>query len=175
MIRPTAVLFLFLVCHGAVAAQVEFGIDGGFEIESFAEVDDNLTTFALPSDMFRLGFWASETVGVEFRTSLARQAQGDASATLLGLGAALRARLSAMDWDRAAPFLRGGAGLTYRDFDESDTQFYVTGGVGVDIPVAEPVAFRLEARYQRHFESDDMRASHTFAALIGLTVVVPSG
>jgi hypothetical protein len=64
-LRLVAVLFL---CPSASLAQVEFGVDGGVEVESFAEGADNLTVVSFPSNQFRFGFWPSPTVGVELRT-----------------------------------------------------------------------------------------------------------
>jgi hypothetical protein len=87
----------------------------------------------------------------------------------------VRVRLRERDQEGGAPFFRAGAGLTHRSFETGDTRYFVTGGVGVDIPVAEPIDVRLEGRYRRHFESNDFFASNTFAALIGLTVAFPGG
>jgi hypothetical protein len=72
-----------VLCLGpsTLSAQVEFGVDGGLEVESFAEGADNLTVVSFPSNLFRFGFWTSPTVGMELRTSVFRQSQGDASAT----------------------------------------------------------------------------------------------
>lgn len=173
MSRILALAAVLCLSPLTLSAQVEFGVDGGLEVESFAEGADNLTVVSFPSNQFRFGFWTNPTVGVEIRTSVFRQSQGNASATLFALGGAVRVRLEEEDREGGGPFFRAGAGLTYRSFETSDTRFFVTGGVGLDIPVAEPLDVRLEARYRRHFESDDFFASNTFAALIGLTVTVP--
>lgn len=171
----TIICFLALIpllAAGPAVAQTELGVDGGIIVEDRDGPADNLTTVALPVQQVRFAFWSSETVAVEFQTSLVRQASGGDSATQLGVEGGLRYRLGEWDGETLVPFLRGGAGLIYRNFQESDMQLAIALGGGADVPLTEPLALRLEGRFERRFESDFVAASNRFAALIGLTVTL---
>jgi hypothetical protein len=176
LVRTVVAALLFVISPVALAAQFEFGVDGGLEIESFSEGDDNLTTIVLPSDMFRFAFGVSEAVAVEFRAAVGRQSSGGDAATVFRMSPALRYGFKPRTWEGAVPFLRVGGGLTYFSCcDSSETQPFLVGGGGFDIPVSEPVSFRIEGRFKRSFETDDSVASNAFALLLGLTAVVPRG
>lgn len=157
-----------------LTAQTELGLDAGVVIVDYDGGGNNLTTIAFPRQNVRFGFWMSELTTLELQTSLVRQSQGGNAVTQFGLEGAARYRLGEWDWDASVPFLRGGVGLTHRSVSDvdSDTQLHITLGGGVDFPLTDPLAFRLEGRYEHRFESDRMVAANVFAILVGLTVVL---
>jgi len=162
-------LLLVALAPTTVLAQIEFGIDGGLEITSTADTDDNVTEIAIPTDALRIGIWRSDRRIVELRPSVSRGSSGGRTLTELGLGAGLRFLLRDMDWEAAVPCIRVGGGLNYFKRSDADartsdsaTQFRAGAGVGVEIPIAEPVGFRLEGFYIHGFPNDNFPRFDSF-------------
>ena len=172
-------LLLVALAPTTVWAQIEFGIDGGIEITSTADTDDNVTEIAIPADGLRIGIWRSDRRIVELRPSVSRGSSGGRAQTELGLGAGLRFLLRGMDWEAAVPFVRVGGGLDYFKRSDADartsdsaTQFSAGAGVGVEVPIAEPVGLRLEGFYVHGFPNDNFAKFDSFGVRIGLTAVL---
>ena len=85
-------LAALLVTPVGLAAQVEIGVDAGYVLDAFDEVEDQFgsftpddqTTIAFPTPWLRVAFGASEAISVETMASLTRfSSDGDAITTIL--------------------------------------------------------------------------------------------
>jgi hypothetical protein len=153
-------------------AQVEIGIDAGLSIESIDDVDDNVTSFSIPSGV-RLGFGAGESVLVESRVAFERRSQGDVSITALGFVPGINFLVGEQ------LYLRGEAGLSYLKLDSgtddgSVTQYMLGGAAGLRIPVRDNVLFRPELGVVRFLENTDdgIPANWEFRLQAGISAVI---
>lgn len=162
-----------VVIPSLAAAQVEIGIDAGLSVESIDDVDDNITSFSIPTTGLRVGFGAGEMVIVESRLALEYASQGDFSLTALGLVPGVNVLLGEQF------YLRGEAGLLYLSEDDSGTsdsatQYVLGGAAGLRMPLVDNVIFRAEAGVDRWLENTDelIPASWEFRVVAGLSAVI---
>jgi hypothetical protein len=159
-----------LLAPTLLAAQgrpVELGFDGGLSI-SFN--GSTTTSFTVPFQSFRAGFFTSDNVSLEPALSLNywKTADRDAIATI-GLEFAALVHFSP-DRSRSQPYFRPLAGLSFVTAGgESASQFRVGGGFGVRLPVANQLAVRLEGGFQHSFENDDFAGVSALTASVGLS------
>ena len=146
---------------------VELGLDGGLSI-SFN--GGTATSFTLPFQSVRAGFFLSDNVSLEPAASLnyLKLENVDAIATV-GLSFAALVHFNP-DRSRAQPYFRPQAGFTLLTAGgESASQLHVGGGIGVKLPVANQLAVRLEAGFQHSLENDDFAGASTVTAAVGLS------
>lgn len=158
MSRLFAVLALIAAVPLAASAQIEVGFDAGFSLISpdIEGVDvDNITTFEIPFQQFRVGTFISPNLSVEGLFSFNRQSQGDFTNTDLGFIAAAAYHFSSVESGVAMPFLGAGGGIIYTgDDDDSDSSLGVGVTGGVKVPKGEAFAFRVQGSFLKFFEGD---------------------
>lgn len=146
---------------------VELGFDGGLNV-SFN--GSTTTSFSVPFQSVRVGFFVADAVSVEPTVSLNYlKIEGlDAIATI-GFSFAALYHFTP-DRSKPQPYFRPQAGLMFVTAGgESASQFHAGGGIGVKVPVTTQLAVRLEAGFQHSFENDDFPRASTITAAVGLS------
>jgi hypothetical protein len=173
MKRSFVLALSLLFTPALVSAQVEIGLDAGFSLESIDDVDDNVTSFGLPTSYARVGFPAGEMIVVETVLGFDWASVGDQSASELALVPGVNVLLGEQF------YVRGEAGLMRSSFDpgtgsESTTQYLFGGGAGVRIPLGDAALFRAEAAVDRWLENSDdfIPASTQFRIGVGVSAIV---
>ena len=96
------------------SAQVEVGLDAGFQYEKADGADDAQTGIGVPLSGARVGFAAGEQVIIESRVGFAWAKEGDYSATSLGLLPGVNVLFG------DGMYVGGQAGLQYMSIDFGD-------------------------------------------------------
>jgi hypothetical protein len=155
------------------SAQVEIGVDAGFNYEKIDDVDDSFFGFGIPVSGIRVGFMGGETLVIETLIDLDYSKFGDSSSTSLGLVPGVNFLLGEQF------YVRGEAGLAYFSFDNgttdgSTTQYLFGAGAGIRKPLGDGALLRLEGAVDRLLENSDdgIPASWDVRAVIGVSAVV---
>ena len=162
-------LFVLPVC---AQAQLELGFDAGIYVEALDVTDaDNITTVSVPVPMARVGYMATDMIGVEVLATLQRISSGESSFTELMLLPGVIVALGESGF-----YARGEGGfLRLSDEDDSETQYAAGIGLGVKKSIeGGPASVRVEAAYDKWFEDEEafIPGSDEFRFLVGLSVLV---
>jgi len=162
------VVLLVPTLLNAQGQPVELGVDGGLAISFIGGT--TATTFQLPIQSLRAGFFPSDAVSLEPAVSVTylKIEEFDAFYTLgLEFGALLH---FISDRSRSQPYFRPFAGFQLLGAGgESVSQFHAGGGFGVKVPVANQLAVRLEAGFQHAFKNEDIGGRNSITAAVGLS------
>jgi hypothetical protein len=144
---------------------IELGIDGGV---TFGLDNPNTTSVALPTPVFRLGYFLNDNVEIEPRVSINSASGGGVSITAYSLEAGV---LFQPAGDRVGkglylrPFL-GVSGINVSGPNDSHSG-YAGVGFGLKLPFADRrLATRMEANYSHGFSGG---GSNLIGVLIGLS------
>ena len=161
------VVLLVPTLLNAQGQPVELGIDGGLAISFNGSTS---TSFTLPFQSLRFGFFPSDAVSLEPAVSVnyVKIEEVDAIYTLgLELGGLFH---FISDRSRSQPYFRPFAGFQLLGAGgESVSQFHAGGGFGVKVPVANQLAVRLEAGFQHAFKNEDIGGRNSITAAVGLS------
>ena len=161
------VVLLVPTLLNAQGQPVELGVDGGLTISFNGSTS---TSFQLPFQSLRAGFFPSDAVSLEpvVSVSYLKFEEVDAIYTLgLEFGALLH---FISDRSRAQPYFRPFAGFQLLAAGgESLSQFHAGGGFGVKVPVANQLAVRLEVGFQHGFKNEDLSGGNSITAAVGLS------
>lgn len=147
-------VLLFTSGSAQTTGSVELGIDAGVEYLKY-ENSSSLTTFLIPIDNFRMGYFVTDAIAVEPSISFAHfNPESGSGFTTLDLGLEFGYNLPMSDEGGSLFFIQAGPKISYINADASDTQFGLGGGAGVKIPVAEKLKTRLQVGGIYYFESD---------------------
>jgi hypothetical protein len=160
MKRSLVLALALLIAPALVSAQVEVGLDAGFNIAMISEPDgftgniDNVNTFDLPSQAVRVAFSAGDMLLIESMVGFDWFKQGDSSDNTLLIMPGLNYLLGEQF------YVRGEVGLyRYSESDGTDdfsyTQFGFGGAVGLRMPLGDAALFRVEAGLDRWLEAKD--------------------
>lgn len=147
---------------------IELGVDGGM---SWHKADRTTTRTSIPIESFRFGLFVSNKLSIEPSLALTfidgQNADPVASASFWLSG------LFHFTGDRGKPqtFVRPTGGVEYySNGSVSHSQFKAGGYVGMKVPIAGHLSFRVEAGYLRGFESDDLPSSDEVALNFGISL-----
>ena len=160
---------------------IELGADAALRYGRSGEA--NVLHLDVPIPNFRVGFFVGEQLSLEpfGRIDYRRveidedelfPGQDDSNSLMtydLGLGALFH---FSADRTRAQTYVRpffGATGFNGDGEEDSANQISFGAGVGVKIPVAARLAWRLEANYTRLQEDEPFRGGNVFGASIGLS------
>ena len=153
---------------------IELGVDAAISTDDVTDA----TTIQVPLQRLRVGFFVSPRLSVEPALAFIRASGDGGSATSFTGDVGLLAHLAGVPTGRARTpslFVRPFVGLTRASFDfDDDTDGSTTRanagvGLGVKLPVADRLAWRLEGVYTRAFKSDEFPAANAFALNVGLS------
>jgi hypothetical protein len=143
----------------------ELGVDAGVV---FTLDDPKATSFQIPFQGIRMGFYISPVVSIEPSFRFNHNSIGDVSSTDYGVGLGLLYHFSASRMANqlyVRPFI--GLDGTSGDFGSNST-FSFGGGFGVKVPIGSRFASRFEANLT-HF-SDEGVSQNAIGLLAGLSV-----
>jgi hypothetical protein len=150
------------------APSVELGIDAGVAYDT----DRKVTVVGLPAQRFRVGFFANPHLSIEPIVSLNYAGDGDDSFTQFTGDLGVLAHFTA-DPEAPQAYVRPFIGVSaLGDGSDSISQLRFGGGLGVKMPVADRLAFRLEGVFARSVENDDFPASNAIGLNVGLSFLV---
>lgn len=172
-LRSLAVAGLAALLVPAVAVAqrpIEFGLDGGIQ---FKLNDPTFTSFTIPFQSFRVGFFLSDRTSFEPSMSLNWvKVESSDAATALGLGASVLHHFSPAGRESQG-FVRPAVGFQYVDLGipgaSSETQFSLGGGIGIKIRSANRFAIRLEGSYAHGFESGFLGDTDIISFTVGFS------
>jgi hypothetical protein len=143
----------------------EIGVDAGV---IFTLDDPKATSFQLPIQGIRMGFYLSPAVSIEPSLRFNHNSIGDVSTTDYGLGLGLLYHFSTSRMANQL-YVRPFIGLDGTSGDlGSNSTFSFGGGFGVKMPIGNRFASRFEANLT-HF-SDDGTSQNAIGLLAGLSV-----
>ena len=159
---------------------IELGIDAAIR---YRTADDaNLTSLEIPIPSFRVGFLLSDQLSLEpfgrigwqrvsIEDPLPGQDDSDSFTTYdLGIGALFH---FAPDRTRTQPYLRPFVGISGFSGgggdDDSASQLSFGAGIGLKMPVADRLGWRIEATYTRLGEDEPFEGGNIFGLLFGLS------
>jgi len=155
------------------SAQVEVGLDAGFQYEKADGADDAQTGIGVPLSGARVGFAAGEQVIIETRLGFDWAKEGDYSATSLGLLPGVNVLFG------DGMYVRGQAGLQYVSIDfgngsESATQYAFGAGLGMRRMVTDGALVRLELGVDKALENEDdgLPSSWRVGLIVGVSAVL---
>jgi len=166
------------------SGSVELGLDAGFTLTMFDNVEtffgdyspDDLISFVLPVQSFRVGVYVSDRAQIEPSLGIQVVSQGGESVRVIQLGVdALFELTSREDFEltsrenAAVPFLSVGGQIVSLEADGSATQVSLRAGVGVKLPAGDRLAVRLQALIGRAFETDDVLGSFDIGGRVGFS------
>ncbi len=179
--RSTLLPLLCLLGAAPLAAQrapglpIELGVDAALVRDDATDV----TTLSIPLRRLRAGFFLSPLLSLEPTLAYERASRDATSASRFAGDLGLVAHLTGQPVGRARtpslfarPFVgvaRRGVSSDERDFDESATQASVGVGLGLKLPVADRLAWRVEGTYARALETDDLPAANRVGLNVGLS------
>ena len=150
---------------------MELGLDASVWM-SWPTGGDRLTAVEVPFGRIRLGTFVSPRVLFEVGGGFALVDQSDRSASTARADAALSYHFGS-DARRTRVFLLAGGGGRWATTDGSTNgQGFVTGGLGVKVPINRVIGMRLEGDYGRAFSSDGLAAAHEVRGLLGVSFFV---
>jgi hypothetical protein len=153
------------------APSMELGLDASV-LMSWPEGGDRLTVVEVPFGRVRLGTYVGPRVLVELGGGLALVDQSDRSASTARADGALSYHFGS-DARRTRLFLLAGGGGRWATTDGTTTgQPFVTGGVGVKVPINPVIGLRIEGDYGRTFSTDELAAAHEVRGLLGMSFFV---
>jgi hypothetical protein len=168
--KRTLVLALgLLIVPAFVSAQVEVGLDAGFNLTSIDDADDKVNSFAVPAQWARIAFAAGPTLLVESLIGFDYVSEGDFNESVLLLMPGVNFLVGEQF------YIRGEAGLLrIADQDDSAVQYAFGGGVGMRRPLGDAALLRLEVAADRFLENtDDFLPAHTdIRAGVGISAVI---
>lgn len=172
MKRVFVLALALLFAPAVVSAQVEIGLDAGFNINKVDDADDTGFNFDIPTMGARVGFMAGESAVVETMLAFDYGKLGDVSGTDLLLVPGLNYLVGEQF------YVRGEAGLSYSKFDDgttstSSTQYLFGAGAGIRQTLGDAALLRLEAGIDRLLENTDdaIPASWNFRLVVGVSAV----
>jgi hypothetical protein len=159
----------------AAGLPVELGVDAAVVTDDASDA----TTVVVPLQRLRVGVFVSPRLSLEPTLAYERTGADGASASGFDGTLGLVAHLSGQPTGRARTtslFVRPFVGLARLSFgsedeelDASATQARVGAGLGLKLPVADRLAWRLEGVYARAFESDEFPSANRFGVNVGLS------
>ncbi len=179
-ISTAALLGAALLLPTSVSAQLELGVDIGYERFSRAvDGDDMVSTVisTLPREL-RLGLSVSDRLLVESGIRISRSSisvpddSHDSSAWAVGLTPGI-AWLFGQE-GKARPYLRvkGGFDRFSGPVLDDVTRWQAGGAGGVRIPLNDWVLARFEASFVRVFEGDDLASENRLGLKAGFSAIV---
>jgi hypothetical protein len=159
---------------------IELGIDAALRYRSAD--DANLTSFDVPIPSVRVGFFLSDQLSLEpfgrigwqrvsIEDPFPGQDDSDSFTTYdLGVGALFH---FSPDRTRSQPYVRPFLGLSGFSGgggdDDSASQLSFGAGIGLKMPVADRLGWRIEANYTRLGEDEPFEAGNVFGIQFGLS------
>lgn len=150
---------------------MEIGVDAGL---AFALGGEGATIVSLPAQQIRVGFFTSNALSIEPSAGLSYSKTGKAS-SVISYGAGLAA-LYHFQTSRAVTqwFIKPQTALTiFNGSGESQTRFQLGAGTGVKIPIADRLAWRIEASITHAFVSGDAGDTNLLGFSTGLSFLTP--
>ena len=163
-----------LTLSSAAAAQaqkpIELGVDGSL---AFGLDSPRITTLSVPVQQLRVGFFVTPTVSIEPTGSLDYVHSGNNSGSVLNLGVGALFHLNAAQTE-PQPYVRPFLSVYRNSYDtpvgdESNTALALGAGVGVKIPFATRLAWRLEGAYAHRFKGGSIDSFDNLQLLFGLS------
>jgi len=165
----TAVSFSLAVPAMVRAQGVEIGTDA--IVQTSIGSAPSVTMVAIPAAYMRLGFYPSSLVSLEPRVGLISAIGGGSKSTIYAASLSMLLHLS-QSRTGIGPYLRPFAGMTGTAGDVSATQANAGVGLGVNLPITNSLATRLEANYAHAFSSNDFDSANAIGASIGLSYFI---
>ena len=149
----------------------ELGIDASFWM-SWPEDDARLTTVEVPFSRIRAGLYLSPVVLLEAGGGFAYAEDAERASSAGRVEGAISIHLSGNARRTRVYLLAGGGGRWATATAVTNWQVYVTGGLGLKLPVSRVLGVRIEGDYGRAFETSALAAAHEVRGLLGLSVYV---
>ena len=161
-----------LVLPRIAEAQIELGFDSGLRIDR--TLGTNVTTFAIPSNWLRVGFFPGQAIAFESLVTVEILNAFDETATVIKFLPGI-----VYNW-RANTYFRGEAGMLIVDDPGgirgaiiSGSQFAFGVAVGTKRQIGPgPLYFRVEAAVDQWRKNSNFFARSEFRFLVGISVVV---
>jgi len=172
-------LLLSCLAVSPAAAQSEGGVELGVDgLLAFRLYDDEFSGFPVNIDdaflaslpvKLRAGFPVTSQFSMEPSVAFDVVSIGGETLHEFDLGLSFLRNLGG-ERGKTTPFLRiGGSFHVIGDGDDTDTQLSAGGALGVRLPMADRLDFRVEAGATRHFSNDDYLGSWDVGSLFGLS------